>query len=158
MTVEDLKNHMTTFEEPIKTEYKSHVVWEIPPNGQGITALMALNILEEFDLKGEPMFYICLSYFFKTIWSDCLARKRAGCFEFELSIWINLTPVDVLNNRLQFEKKWTLLYPCEESLQGGIFESLSWALVDLFVGPLFLSIWWYKFVCKGVYWGHLVGH
>ncbi|XP_052820033.1 glutathione hydrolase-like YwrD proenzyme [Mya arenaria] len=51
MSMEDLKAHTTTFEEPIRTDYKGHMVWEIPPNGQGITALMALNILEGFDLK-----------------------------------------------------------------------------------------------------------
>ncbi|KAH3872512.1 glutathione hydrolase-like YwrD proenzyme [Dreissena polymorpha] len=51
MTPEDLKTNVSTFEEPIKTDYKGHIVWEIPPNGQGITALMALNILEGYNLQ-----------------------------------------------------------------------------------------------------------
>ena len=52
MTTEDLAHHVTTYEEPISVEYKGVRLREIPPNGQGIVALMALNILEEFDLKG----------------------------------------------------------------------------------------------------------
>lgn len=59
MEVEDLRSHVSTFEEPIKTDYKDHVVWEIPPNGQGITALMALNILEGYDLKCEQFKFFC---------------------------------------------------------------------------------------------------
>eukprot|EP01127_Copromyxa_protea_P003232 TRINITY_DN1307_c0_g4_i1.p1 TRINITY_DN1307_c0_g4~~TRINITY_DN1307_c0_g4_i1.p1 ORF type:complete len:555 (-),score=114.83 TRINITY_DN1307_c0_g4_i1:120-1706(-) len=51
MELEDLKNHVTTFVDPIKIDYKGHEVYEIPPNGQGIAALMALNIFEEFDLS-----------------------------------------------------------------------------------------------------------
>lgn len=51
MTVEDIEAHTTTFEDPIMVDYKGHQIYEIAPNGQGLTALMALNILEEFDLK-----------------------------------------------------------------------------------------------------------
>ena len=56
MTVEDLAGHTSTWDEPISTVYRGLRVWECPPNGQGITALLALNILEDFDLtKLDPL-------------------------------------------------------------------------------------------------------
>jgi gamma-glutamyltranspeptidase/glutathione hydrolase len=50
MTIEDLASHTSTWEEPISITYRGLRVYECPPNGQGITALIALNILEGFDL------------------------------------------------------------------------------------------------------------
>ena len=50
MTAGDLRGHRSTFEEPISTTYRGHTVYECAPSGQGITALMALNILEGFDI------------------------------------------------------------------------------------------------------------
>lgn len=50
----DLAAHASTWVEPIGTSYRGYDVFEIPPNGQGLAALLALNILEGFDLAGAP--------------------------------------------------------------------------------------------------------
>lgn len=56
MTERDLANHVSTWDEPISTTYRGVRVWECPPNGQGLAALVALNILEEYDLKSlDPL-------------------------------------------------------------------------------------------------------
>jgi gamma-glutamyltranspeptidase/glutathione hydrolase len=49
MTLEDLADHRPDWVEPISIEYHRHRLHEIPPNGQGIAALIALGILEHFD-------------------------------------------------------------------------------------------------------------
>ncbi|XP_078420379.1 glutathione hydrolase-like YwrD proenzyme isoform X1 [Cetorhinus maximus] len=51
MNLDDLKEHTSTEVTPSFTDYKSLRIWELPPNGQGITALMALNMLENFNIK-----------------------------------------------------------------------------------------------------------
>jgi len=51
MSFDDLASHVSTWEEPISVTYRGLRVYECPPNGQGITALIALNILEGFDLS-----------------------------------------------------------------------------------------------------------
>ncbi|GCC38700.1 hypothetical protein chiPu_0017216, partial [Chiloscyllium punctatum] len=51
MSLGDLKEHTSTEVAPIFTDYKSLRIWELPPNGQGITALMVLNMLENFNIK-----------------------------------------------------------------------------------------------------------
>ncbi len=50
MTADDLASHVSTWEAPISVNYRGYRVYECPPNGQGITALIALNLLEGFDL------------------------------------------------------------------------------------------------------------
>jgi len=54
LTRGDLESHTSTWVDPISTSYRGHDVWEIPPNGQGLAALIALNILEGFELAAVP--------------------------------------------------------------------------------------------------------
>uniref|UniRef100_A0A8B9J7R5 Gamma-glutamyltransferase YwrD n=4 Tax=Astyanax mexicanus TaxID=7994 RepID=A0A8B9J7R5_ASTMX len=51
MSLDDLKNHVTTEITPIYTDYKTVRLWEVPPNTQGMAALIALNILQNFPIK-----------------------------------------------------------------------------------------------------------
>lgn len=52
MTHEDLKNHTSIWSDSISTDYRGVTVHEHPPNGQGLAALIAMNIAQEFDLVG----------------------------------------------------------------------------------------------------------
>ena len=50
MSLDDLKNHQSTWDEPIHTDYRGVRVYECPPNGQGLAALQALNIAKGWKL------------------------------------------------------------------------------------------------------------
>ncbi|WP_425433664.1 gamma-glutamyltransferase family protein [Natribacillus halophilus] len=47
---EDFAQFSVDWVQPLSVNYKGYDVWELPPNGQGIVPLMAMNILNGFDL------------------------------------------------------------------------------------------------------------
>ena len=56
LTADDFARHRGDAVEPISTNYRGLDLVEIPPNGQGLTALVMLNILENFDVASlDPL-------------------------------------------------------------------------------------------------------
>ncbi|HYJ54062.1 MAG TPA: gamma-glutamyltransferase family protein [Mycobacterium sp.] len=55
MLVSDLASHRVDWIDPISIDYRGYTLHELPPNGQGIVALIALGILEHFDMASLPV-------------------------------------------------------------------------------------------------------
>jgi gamma-glutamyltranspeptidase / glutathione hydrolase len=51
ITAQDLAAYQPEWVKPIAKDYRGYTLHEIPPNGQGIAALIALGILAKFDLS-----------------------------------------------------------------------------------------------------------
>jgi len=54
MSAEDLAAHRPDWVDPIAVEYRGYHLHEMPPNCQGIAALIALGMLRQFDLASYP--------------------------------------------------------------------------------------------------------
>jgi gamma-glutamyltranspeptidase/glutathione hydrolase len=71
LTTGDLADHTATWETPIRTTYRDVEMLEHPPNGQGLAALLALNVVEGYDLAG-------MDYFDPARWHVMIEAMRLG--------------------------------------------------------------------------------
>ena len=55
MTAADFAAYRPEWVTPLSKNYRGHTLHEIPPNGQGIAAQMALGILQNFDIADMPL-------------------------------------------------------------------------------------------------------
>jgi len=55
-TLEDFANAQGDFVTPIKSDYRGYDIYQCPPNGQGVIALLLLNIMKGYDTEGiDPL-------------------------------------------------------------------------------------------------------
>ncbi|MEX0870900.1 MAG: gamma-glutamyltransferase family protein [Aquisalimonadaceae bacterium] len=54
MSVEDLASHQSDWTDPVSLCYRTITISEMPPNAQGLAVLVALGILQHFDLSSLP--------------------------------------------------------------------------------------------------------
>lgn len=55
ISAKDLENYQPEWVQPIARSYRGYTLHGIPPNGQGIAALMALGMLDHFDMAALPV-------------------------------------------------------------------------------------------------------
>ncbi|RIX51517.1 gamma-glutamyltransferase [Paenibacillus nanensis] len=51
LTLDDLADHHGEWVDPIAGSYRGHTLYQMPPNSQGFSGIMALHILENFDFS-----------------------------------------------------------------------------------------------------------
>jgi gamma-glutamyltranspeptidase/glutathione hydrolase len=78
LTQDDLAQYQAEWVEPIHVDYgEGFTFYEIPPNGQGLTALLALNLAGQFDLRslgyGTADYYHALIEMMKLAFADAQA-------------------------------------------------------------------------------------
>ena len=77
MNISDLELHHSDWVEPISVEFNDFRIWECPPNGQGLAALIALNLYKEcktrFDLTNQTQSLHLLIESMKLAFSDAWA-------------------------------------------------------------------------------------
>jgi len=71
LSTADLAAHTTTWEIPIRTAYRDVEVLEHPPNGQGLAALLALNVVQGYNLAD-------MDYFDPARWHVMIEAMRLG--------------------------------------------------------------------------------
>jgi gamma-glutamyltranspeptidase/glutathione hydrolase len=71
LTAADLACHQATWHEPIRTTYRNVEVLEHPPNGQGLAALVALNVVEGYDVAE-------MGYYDTQRWHIMIEAMRMG--------------------------------------------------------------------------------
>lgn len=57
LTKQDLKSHKVDWVEPLRVNYRGYDIWELPPNGHGLVALMALNMMKHLPLGDKESSY-----------------------------------------------------------------------------------------------------
>ncbi len=55
LRADDMAANRPDWVKPLHMDYRGYTIHEIPPNGQGIVALMALGMLEHFDMSSYPV-------------------------------------------------------------------------------------------------------
>ncbi|NIR29751.1 MAG: gamma-glutamyltransferase [Gammaproteobacteria bacterium] len=121
LAVEDFAEHRSEWVEPIATDYRGLRVFELPPNAQGIVALMMLNVLADTGL--DRMTHLGVDHVHALVEAFRLAlaeRDRFVCDpDFEnIPVAELLSPDFAVRQRRRMDPKQALTHPLPSGLSG----------------------------------------
>ncbi|XZE42968.1 gamma-glutamyltransferase [Pirellulaceae bacterium SH467] len=100
-TKEDFTQHANEWVQPVSTNYRGFDVWQIPPNGQGLSVLQMLNVLKRFDVKqmgwGSPQY--------SHLFIEAKKLAYADRAKFYADMAFEKVPVEALNSDAYAEKQ-----------------------------------------------------
>ncbi|EFA74754.1 predicted protein [Heterostelium album PN500] len=117
MTHADLESHKSTYDKPISINYRGYQIYELPPTSQGITSLMALNILEGFEMnKYEP-----ISDQHTHLLIESMRLSYADAFSFVSDPEFATIPIDELLSKDYAASRRSLIneYKANDNIQNG---------------------------------------
>jgi len=103
----DFAEHTSEWVDPISTNYRGYDIWELPPNGQGLSVLQMLNILEGYDLRAMG--------FGSTAYLHTFIEAKKLAFEDRARLYADpdffKTPIAELNSKDYAAKRRALIKP-----------------------------------------------
>lgn len=123
MTAADLKEFRPEWVEPISTTYRGWTVYELPPNTQGIAALMMLNMMEQFPL-GEYGLYSAKAFH---VMIEAKKLAYADMLRYVADPHFSKAPVASMLNREQAAARARLIDPARAacSVEPSTFDGLT---------------------------------
>ena len=103
----DFAEQKSEWVDPISTNYRGYDIWELPPNGQGLSVLQMLNILEGYDL--HAMGFGSTAYMHTFIEAKKLAYEDRARLYADPDFF--KTPIAELNSKDYAAKRRTLIRP-----------------------------------------------
>jgi gamma-glutamyltranspeptidase/glutathione hydrolase len=106
-SLDDFAEHRTDWVKPVSSDYRGYRVFELPPNGQGITALMMLNIVEQAAISELTPFGADHVHLFAEAYKLSLAERDRFVADPEF----NELPVEALISKEFGIEQWRRIDP-----------------------------------------------
>lgn len=105
ITPTDMANHVSTWDEPIHAKYRDVTLYECPPNGQGLAAIIAVNLANGFDLaKLSPVDRVHLMI-------ECMRLGFADAQQWVCDPYVTKIPLQELVSTTYADRQRRLINP-----------------------------------------------
>ena len=106
-SLDDFARHSSDWVEPVASDYRGYRLFELPPNGQGIAALMMLNIIDNADVAALAPFGVDHVHLFAEAYKLALAERD----RFVSDPDFNELPVEALISKAFGVEQWRRIDP-----------------------------------------------